>query len=105
MTELDGATTPGEPNTHPANAGEFAARWNALTPEERDQRARAIVADSETAIRCFMYRHDEIAVLTREGRANAIALGDWLSEHHPTGEPDIAKAALTALKNLTRGTE
>jgi hypothetical protein len=67
-----------------------------LQAEARTAREALAIAERKLA---------EQTTLTTEGRANAIALGDWLFEHHPTGEPDIAKAALTALKHLTRGTE
>lgn len=36
--------------------------------------------------------------LTAAGRATVLALADWLAEHHPTPEPDIAAAALLRLQ-------
>jgi hypothetical protein len=42
-TLLAGATDVGEPGTWPANAGEFAARWNRHPPEDRDRHVRGIV--------------------------------------------------------------
>ena len=41
-TRLLGSTNIGEHGAWPSTAGEFAARWNAHTPEEREERARAI---------------------------------------------------------------
>ncbi|TFD50440.1 hypothetical protein E3T43_18125 [Cryobacterium sp. Hh7] len=39
-------------------------------------------------------------MLTEDGRATVVALGDYLFAHHPTAEPDIAKAALATIKAL-----
>ncbi|TFD58057.1 hypothetical protein E3T43_07370 [Cryobacterium sp. Hh7] len=39
-------------------------------------------------------------MLTEDGRSTVVALGDYLFAHHPTAEPDIAKAALATIKAL-----
>lgn len=74
---LDGATEVGPPNTWPANAGEFAARWNAASPGARDERTRLIVQDSERAIRCIEFGHDEqITKLSEQlGQASTTGAG------------------------------
>ena len=56
-TTLDGATTPGEEFAWPANAGEFAARWNEADTEQRDAWVRSIVDNAEAASRCFRMAH------------------------------------------------
>lgn len=42
-SRLRDATTPGDPAAWPANAGQFAARWNHRTPTERQQWLNAAV--------------------------------------------------------------
>lgn len=54
---LAGATLPGEPNAHPADAGEFAARWNASTPDRRDELVTQLIASQEQADRCLRNNH------------------------------------------------
>ena len=56
-TDLDGATEPGDPSCQASDAGEFAARWNALTEDERNFVVRAIHEASEKATICRML-HD-----------------------------------------------
>lgn len=48
-TRLDGATTWGTPNTWPADAGEFAARWNARTPDQRLAWMNHMIRDAQAA--------------------------------------------------------
>lgn len=59
-TTLDGATERGPENSWPANAGEFAARWNAQTPEKREEWTRALVRDAEASLHCALARHDDM---------------------------------------------
>lgn len=40
---------------------------------------------------------------TEEGRASVLALAEHIEAHHPTAEPDIAKAALATIKTLEAG--
>lgn len=56
-SDLEGATTPGEPNAYPSTPGEFAARWNALDEEQRAGWLRAMAAESERAVLCKL-RHE-----------------------------------------------
>ena len=55
-SNLDGATTRGPINAWPSTPGEFAARWNARTEEEREAMVRAIIDNAETASLCHV-RH------------------------------------------------
>jgi len=57
--ELAGATTEGASWVYPANAGEFAARWNAASLEEREQRVQGMVAASQQMGTCVYGRHEE----------------------------------------------
>lgn len=52
-TDLEGATTPPAPNSYAANAGEFAARWNAYSPEVRDEWVHRMVENSQASLHCF----------------------------------------------------
>lgn len=56
-TALAGATDVGPEFSYPADAGEFAARWNAATPERREEVVRRLVRDSESASTCVMQDH------------------------------------------------
>lgn len=57
-TLLDGATTPGAPNTWPANAGEYAARWNAHDPQWREDHVTGHVDIAQRASRCIEHDHE-----------------------------------------------
>lgn len=65
-SELDGATEPSAENAQSATPGEFAARWNAATEEQRAGWLRAMRAESERATLCKLRhtkptQHDGIA--------------------------------------------
>lgn len=70
---LDGATTPPAEGARVKNAGEFAARWNALTLEQREQATRSIGDRSDAAIRCFLANHDGLEHEYSIERRNAAA--------------------------------
>lgn len=57
-TTLDGATTTGEPNAWPANAGEYAARWNAHDTEWREDHVISQVDTAQRASRCIEHDHE-----------------------------------------------
>lgn len=57
-SDLEGATTPGDPAAWAKDPGEFAARYNSWTPERRHAWAERIVQDSMTAARCHQADHD-----------------------------------------------
>jgi hypothetical protein len=81
-----------------------AEKWADAWPGAREEYLRDAAA-YVAGMRILGWAPAGTQPLDGEGRQNAIELALWLFEHHPTGEPDIAKAALTALKNLTGGTE
>lgn len=56
-SRLEGATESGDPATVPVVPGEFAARWNAKTEEERAGFLRAMYEASDKAALCRMM-HD-----------------------------------------------
>lgn len=58
-TELDGATSPGEAYAESANAGEFAARWNAATEEQREKALLGIKGLTRNGARCLELDHDQ----------------------------------------------
>jgi hypothetical protein len=49
--DLDGATDVGGLLSYPATPGEFAARWNAWTPERREAWLREAIRNAEIATR------------------------------------------------------
>lgn len=51
---LDGATDPGDLMAVPSTPGEFAARWNAMTEEQRVGFLNALRVADERATRCRM---------------------------------------------------
>jgi hypothetical protein len=53
-TDLDGATNVGDVRCHSATPGEFAARWNSRTEEQRAQHLAWIQEDADLAQRCRM---------------------------------------------------
>lgn len=55
---LEGATDRGEPNAYARDAGEFAARWNAASEEQREDRVRWMVKSSQDAAACFERDHE-----------------------------------------------
>ena len=57
MADLAGATTEGEPFAWPKDAGEFAARWNATLPMERDKLVEIMVRNAQEATMCFVANH------------------------------------------------
>lgn len=56
-SKLDGATSPGLEGTIARDAGEFAARWNACTPKQREVWLSRLDADRKDAHRCFVEDH------------------------------------------------
>lgn len=58
-SDLDGATDPGSPATMPATPGEFAARWNSKTEEQRAAFLQAMQEASDRAQLCYL-QHDGV---------------------------------------------
>lgn len=56
--QLDGATVAPPSDIWAASPGEFAARWNAMTSEERSSCVAAVRRDSERSLRCFQQDHE-----------------------------------------------
>jgi hypothetical protein len=64
---LDGATLTGDPAAQPSTPGEFAARWNERTEEERAGIVTALTGAAERDARCFLENHrPELATLRAE---------------------------------------
>ena len=57
ITDLKGATSPGNPALWPASSGEFAARWNAMGREAREDLVRLIVESARKAHDCWALAH------------------------------------------------
>ena len=81
VTALDGATTLGDPAAFSADAGEFAARWNATTKEDREQWVHGMAALCVAATRCFESHHEEELHRLKEQAMHPVA---QLDEHRMT---------------------
>lgn len=82
MSDLKGATAPGSPALWPASAGEFAARWNLMGFDARNDLVALIVANARRAHDCWALAHvpsDTIRERERAawemGRARGLAEG------------------------------
>lgn len=65
---LDGATAPPEPNVMCATPGEFAAMWNGLTEDARQEVLNALRVADDMATRCrVMHRPPPPIGRHREG--------------------------------------
>lgn len=95
-TQLDGATQP-PPEARAATAGEFAARWNAHTPEEREAAWQYIRNAMSDSIRCFIQDHEgqlvSQEVARREGRTQAYRAVQHQRPVEPDFEPDAISRA------------
>lgn len=58
--ELEGATVEPAEGAQTSSAGEFAARWNTLTPEWRDRAFKSFKDAQEMSMRCFIEDHDQL---------------------------------------------
>ena len=59
MSDLDGATECGEPNTYPSDPGQFAARWNSWTEERRTEWLHSSIRNSQAWERCYVMHRDQ----------------------------------------------
>lgn len=57
MTDLKGATSPGDVALYPHSAGELAARWNAMGRDAREDFVRLIVENARKAHDCWALAH------------------------------------------------
>lgn len=62
---LEGATVDPAPDTMIGTAGEFAARWNTMTPEKREQVWKRIQDSGDTAAKCWQADHEALAAELR----------------------------------------
>lgn len=57
-SRLEGATEPGPPDVE-STPEQFAARWNARTPEQRAEWLAGRREDSRVAMNCLMMQHEQ----------------------------------------------
>lgn len=57
LTDLRGATTPGDPGMWPHSPGELAARWNAMGHSARADFVAVMVANATAAHGCWVSQH------------------------------------------------
>lgn len=87
-TTLDGATNEPAPEVMTGDAGEFAARWNTATPEQREDRWQRMQRAFDVSNKCFQEDHEALLDQVRSmsaKRATAISevqgLLDSLDDH------------------------
>lgn len=68
-TALAGATTAPREGDRVKDAGEFAARWNGLTSEQRDEWVRHMSDAADQSIDCTLQAHDGLLVELAAARA------------------------------------
>lgn len=79
-TALAGATHRGPDNSWPASAGELAARWNAASPDRREELAHEIIDARRIAAGCLEMHHVERLRDPLEWRRDAVAAAADLAE-------------------------
>ena len=72
-SDLEGVTTLPPANAGGADAGQFAALWNSLTPERREFLFRRLRDDRKTASDCWMFMHDDTIDMLNGRLAEATA--------------------------------
>lgn len=72
---LEGATREPAPWVEVANAGEFAARWNAMDAEERERAFQHILEAQRTSVQCFIQDHSTLVEQLKDKRQ-----ADWRAE-------------------------
>ena len=91
MTDLAGATQRPQEGATYASPGEFAARWNAMTPERRQAWFDNWTHNARTAYDCFVQMHtDEIHHLRERNaylEARESVYNDILARITATKEP------------------
>lgn len=87
MSDLEGATTPPKEGVSMKNAGEFAASWNATTPENREHWFKDFQVIANRATNCIIANHDllfyELQVreeMLREAWRDLEGLRSWVIE-------------------------
>lgn len=111
-SDLDGATDLGDPAAWPADAGQFAARWNARPADQRDAAVQQMIANAERADACFVRNHEaRIRDLSAELRAAsrpsapAVTLHDGGTIHNATvnGHIEVKGANVTLSRVVVPG--
>lgn len=77
VTELDGATEPPDEFVAVADAGQFAASWNARTPEQREQWVEWMSTLAEQVMRCHMQDHAGAVEMQRRAFVSSVDLAHW----------------------------
>lgn len=72
---LQGATREPAAWAEAADAGEFAARWNAMDAEERERAFQHLLKSQQTAVQCFIRNHETLEEELRDKRQ-----ADWRAE-------------------------
>ena len=76
MAELEGATKRPGPGLQIITAGEFAAMWNAQTPEQRQQLLDGMLDSAGRASRCIMQDHEAAMWRANQAERNYWVLHD-----------------------------
>lgn len=72
---LQGATDMPDEGRRVANAGEFAAAWNARTDQQREDLVVQLLHQQDTSIKCFQQDHDS---LLEQLRAVEAKRNEWI---------------------------
>lgn len=109
MTDLDGATEPGLEHSFPADAGEFAARWNARTPESREDLVRVLVSNAQIASTCIIRNHEarfeNVNTALRQVRDELRGLLDRLEDPVVAGDTVVLREAIANVWRMAGGQE
>lgn len=111
--DLEAATFPPEPGVQPANSSEFAALWNAKTPERREQMMQLLLDQQSRAHTCFMEDHEglkarqvlsptEINVLAQRFYEEASESKEISLVMAMTGKPELVAVLQRALSRIGR---
>lgn len=77
VTELDGATEQPPEYAQIADAGQFAASWNARTPEQRQEWVKWMSVLAENVMRCAMQDHEGAVEMQRLAFVASVDLEHW----------------------------
>lgn len=113
QSDMAGATEVGEPWAYPSTPGQFAARWNARTEEDRVEWLSRFTEVSERAHACWVGGHEGQARLVEEllpkvgvleaQRRNLVALLDgWANRMVRVRAGVLHRSELTAIEECRR---
>ncbi|WNM65465.1 hypothetical protein SEA_PHONEGINGI_63 [Microbacterium phage Phonegingi] len=77
VTDLDGATDLPPEFAIVADAGQFAASWNACTPEQRERWVEWMTDLGERVSRCVMQDHEGAVEMQRRAFVSSVDLEHW----------------------------